>query len=271
MLAEDRSGTFPQITFDHISNIDILLPPLPEQKAIAAVLSGLDDKIDLLHRQNKTLESMAEALFRQWFVEEADESWEEKPLGEILEFIVDNRGKTAPITECGIPLIATNCIKNNNIFPVYEKVRYISDDTYKNWFRAHPKSGDIIFVNKGTPGCVNLVPNPVDFCIAQDMIALRANKKNMSNYYLFLYFRRSEIQSQILNTSVGTTIPHLKKTDLLKFSVLTPNFNLLNEFDNIVDPLFVKMNENVQQIRTLEKMRDSLLPKLMSGEVRVTI
>lgn len=81
------------------------------------------------------------------------------PLSEVLSFIVDNRGKTVPTAETGIPLIATNCIKNNELYPVFDKVRYLSEDTYKNWFRAHPKPGDIIFVNKGTPGRVCLVLN----------------------------------------------------------------------------------------------------------------
>ncbi|MDO9312907.1 MAG: restriction endonuclease subunit S, partial [Nitrosomonas sp.] len=85
LLAEDRSGTFPQITFDHISNLNISLPPLPEQKTIASVISSLDDKIDLLNRQNKTLETMAETLFRQWFVEEALENWEEVTIGDFVE------------------------------------------------------------------------------------------------------------------------------------------------------------------------------------------
>ena len=244
---------------------------IEEQKAIASVLSSLDDKIDLLHRQNKTLEAMAETLFRQWFVEEAGEDWEEKELKTVLEFVVDNRGKTAPASETGIPLIATNCIRNDNIFPTYEKIRYVSEETYNNWFRAHPKPGDLIFVNKGTPGCVNLAPNPVDFCIAQDMIALRVNKNYISNYFLFLFLRSDVIQNQIINSSVGTTIPHLKKTDLLNFNVLIPDSYKLHEFNKIVDPLFLKMNSNINQIRTLETLRDTLLPKLMSGEVRVAV
>ncbi len=72
------------LTLSILRDIQIPLPPLPEQKAIASVLSSLDDKIDLLHRQNKTLEAMAETLFRQWFIEEAKEDWEEKAIGEIF-------------------------------------------------------------------------------------------------------------------------------------------------------------------------------------------
>ena len=77
----------PNINFQEISSIPLLLPPLEEQKAIAEILSSLDDKIDILHRQNQTLESLSQTLFRQWFIEEAKEEWEEKPLTKIADFL----------------------------------------------------------------------------------------------------------------------------------------------------------------------------------------
>lgn len=88
-----HGGVFDTITQATFKEIAINLPPLPEQKAIAEVLSSLDDKIDLLHRQNKTLEQMAETLFRQWFVEERDEDWEEKPLEKLVNIAI---GRTPP-------------------------------------------------------------------------------------------------------------------------------------------------------------------------------
>lgn len=125
------------------------------------------------------------------------------PLTELLSFIVDNRGKTVPTAPSGHKLIATNCVTNNTLFPVYEKIRYLSEETYQTWFRAHPIPGDILFVNKGTPGRVCLVPDPVDFCIAQDMIALRADESKIYPKYLFAVLRSREIQQQIYNTNVG--------------------------------------------------------------------
>lgn len=116
------------------------------------------------------------------------------PITELLSFIVDNRGKTVPTAPSGHKLITTNCVTNNTLFPVYEKVRYLSDETYNIWFRAHPLPGDILFVNKGTPGRVCLVPDPVDFCIAQDMIALRADNNKIYSKYLFAVLRSREIQ-----------------------------------------------------------------------------
>lgn len=139
-------------------------------------------------------------------------SFEKRPLPEILSFVVDNRGKTVPTAENGHILIATNCIRNENLYPSYEKIRYLSEKTYRNWFRAHPEPGDILFVCKGTPGRVCMVPDPVDFCIAQDMVALRANETIVYNKYLLTVLRSARIQKQIEQTSVGDVIPHFKKS-----------------------------------------------------------
>ena len=137
---------------------------------------------------------------------------ERKPLPEVLSFIVDNRGKTVPVDpEGNHVLIATNCVRNESLYPSYEKIRTLNEETYQNWFRAHPVPGDILFVCKGTPGRCCLVPDPIDFCIAQDMVALRANPVIVDNHYLLAVLRSQEIQNQIINTSVGDVIPHFKK------------------------------------------------------------
>lgn len=263
------SSAQPAINQATIKSFDITLPPLPEQRAIASILSALDDKIELNLQMNKTLEEMAMTLYKHWFVDDTNNIVKTLPLEKILDFVVDNRGKTAPTSNEGIPLIATNCVKNQTIYPTYEKVRYIDQETYKNWFRSHPVPGDILFVNKGAPGSVNLIPDPIDFCIAQDMIALRVNQKFVSNFYLFAYFRSSSVQNEIMNMSVGTTIPHLKKTDLLKFQIPIPNFDYLNRYTNKVAPIFDNLNSNRIEIQILTTLRDTLLPKLISGEVRV--
>ena len=180
-------------------------------------------------------------------------SFEKKPLPEILSFIVDNRGKTVPTTENGHILIATNCIKNENLYPSYEKIRYLSEETYQNWFRAHPKPGDILFVCKGTPGRVCMVPDPIDFCIAQDMVALRANEAIVYNKYLLAVLRSARIQKQIEQTSVGDVIPHFKKSFFNQLLIPIPPMQIQRI---IGDYYFVfsekveinnKINDNLQQ------------------------
>ena len=180
-------------------------------------------------------------------------SFEKKTLPEILSFIVDNRGKTVPTTENGHILIATNCIKNENLYPSYEQIRYLSEETYQNWFRAHPKPGDILFVCKGTPGRVCMVPDPIDFCIAQDMVALRANEAIVYNKYLLAVLRSARIQKQIEQTSVGDVIPHFKKSFFNQLLIPIPPMQIQRI---IGDYYFVfsekveinnKINDNLQQ------------------------
>ena len=136
------------------------------------------------------------------------------PLTELLTTIVDNRGKTVPISDSGTPLIATNCIKHNSIYPTFDNVRYVNDEVMQSWFRAHPKPNDIIFVNKGTPGRVCLVPEPVNFCFAQDMMSFRCDSEKIDYQYLFAVLRSDFIQQKIENFHVGLVIPHFRKGDL---------------------------------------------------------
>ena len=111
-------------------------------------------------------------------------------LRDAVEFIVDNRGKTAPTEPTGIALIATNCVNNQDLYPRKLNLRFVSNHTYDTWFRSHPKPGDILLTNKGSQnGAICLVPDPVDFCIAQDMVALRADPKKLSPLYLFAALR----------------------------------------------------------------------------------
>lgn len=175
------------------------------------------------------------------------------PITELLSFIVDNRGKTVPTADDGWKLIATNCVTNNTLFPVYEKVRYLTQETYETWFRAHPIPGDILFVNKGTPGRVCMVPDPVDFCIAQDMIALRADDEKIYNKYLFAVLRSREIQQQIYNTNVGDVIPHFKKQFMDQLLIPVPDRMIQEIIGNLYYELSYKtelnkkINENLLQ------------------------
>jgi len=155
------------------------------------------------------------------------EDYEYMDLPSVLSFIVDNRGKTVPTDENGNHiLIATNCIRNEHLYPLYEKIRFLNEDTYQTWFRAHPLPGDIIFVNKGTPGRVCLVPDPVDFCIAQDMMAFRVNSEIVYNKYLLAVLRSEKIQNQINATTVGDVIPHFKKQHLHEIKIPIPPMSI---------------------------------------------
>jgi type I restriction enzyme S subunit len=267
LLSSATGSTFPNISRSQLENLEISLPPLPEQKAIAAVLSSLDDKIDLLHRQNKTLEAMAETLFRQWFIEEAKEDWEEKPLADIVK-VIDNRGKTPPYQEypTAFPIIEVNALCNTNRMVNYSVIRkYVSEETYETWFRGHPKKYDILISTVGSIGELSMYLIDLG-CVAQNVVAL--SPRGISPFYLYqsLYNLKGEIKE----LDIGSVQPSIKVPHLLSIMIKIPPLELLDNYDEQAKRFVSKITNNSLQIQTLEKLRDNLLPKLMSGEVRVS-
>lgn len=184
---------------------------------------------------------------------------EQISLKNAVEFIVDNRGKSAPTESTGIPLIATNCVSNDKLYPTAERLRYVSQETYDNWFRAHPKPGDILLTNKGSQnGAVCLVPNPVNFCIAQDMVALRANSQKIFPLYLFAALRSQVVQKRIKDLNVDAVIPHFKKTDFDKLLIPLPSRPQQEFIGNLHFNLECKIELNRQTNQTLEEMAQAL-------------
>jgi len=231
-------------------NIETEIPPLPEQTAIASVLSSLDDKIDLLHRQNATLEKMAETLFRQWFVEEAKEEWEEKTLGEITEIKAGgDKPKIYSDTkteECKVPIFS-NGIDKEGLYGFTNTAKIFKEC--------------ITISARGTIGFVCLRQEP--FVPIVRLISIVPNKKYLSVKYLYLWAKTQDI------LGTGTTQEQLTVPDFSRTKIVLPPFTKMVEFTNHVDTLFRKKDFNQTQIRTLTALRDTLLPKLMSGEVKV--
>ena len=176
---------------------------------------------------------------------------------ELVEAIIDNRGKTVPTSENGIPLIATNCIKHSSIFPTFENIRYINQETYDNWFRAHLKPNDILFVNKGTPGRCCIVPNPVNFVAAQDMVGLRF-KKHLNPYYMLAVLRSKEIQNTIENNHVGLVIAHFRKKELVKLKLPILEETIRNKIGDFYEIISKKIELNNRINAELEAMAKTL-------------
>ena len=180
------------------------------------------------------------------------------PFSNLLSAIVDNRGRTCPVGNSGMPLIATNCIDPNSLYPHYDTTRFVSDEVYQTWFRGHPKAGDILFVCKGSPGRTNWVPDPVDFCIAQDMVSVRANPKIIYPKYLFAALRSPIVQAQIENMHVGTMIPHFKKGDFDKLNIPVPS----TAEQHVIGDLYFSISERITLLRetnaTLEAIAQAI-------------
>lgn len=266
-LANQSSGSANQanISKKDIEAVPILLPPLEEQKAIAEVLSSLDDKIDLLHRQNKTLEELAQTLFRQWFVEEVDEEWEEKPLSDFGNVICGKTpSKKKPEYHGGdIPFIKIPDMHGNTfIFSTTDTLTEDGSNSQKNKLLP-PKSICVSCI--ATVGLVSM--NIVESQTNQQINSI-IPKEEYYRYFLYLFMKSSYDLLHAM-ASGGTATLNLNTGNFQRMGVLKPDDETLNNFHILVEPQFQKIFANQKQIKTLENMRDTLLPKLMSGEVRV--
>jgi type I restriction enzyme, S subunit len=246
--------------------LKIVLPPLPEQKAIASILSSLDDKIDLLHRQNKTLEAIAETLFRQWFIEKAQDDWEESVLAKVVT--ITRGASPRPIMDYvqkgTVPWIKIADATGSSSFYIDSTKEFIIESGVSKSVEVYP--GDLILSNSATCGLPYFVE--IYGCIHDGWLLFR-NFDLVSKYFVFFFLK--QINRELNQVADGSVQNNLNTAILKEYPFRIPDKQALNQFDACVEPIIEKMKGNNRKIQTLEKLRDTLLPKLMSGEVRVEI
>ncbi|HSW63501.1 MAG TPA: restriction endonuclease subunit S [Dissulfurispiraceae bacterium] len=251
-----------------VESIPLILPPLPEQKAIASVLSGLDDKIDLLHRQNKTLEAMAETLFRQWFVEEAQADWEEGKVNDLIDVLSGFAFKSSSFADCGIYRLMTIKAVQDGYLET-SNADTINDLPSKMPDYCHLQEGDILLSLTGNVGRCCLVDD-VKLLLNQRVAKLKP-KNERDHGFAYIMFRQAGIRATLEEMAKGTAQANLSPVEMANMEIQIPPENLLLEFSEMVTPSIKKILANKKQIKLLENLRDTLLPKLMSGEVRVAV
>jgi type I restriction enzyme S subunit len=233
-------------------------PELNEQKSIAAVLNSFEDKINLLHRQNKTLEAMAEALFRRWFVEGAGD-WSTGRLGDEFDFTMGQSPPGSSFNEngTGMPMFQGNADFG---FRFPEKRIYTTEPT------RFAKPMDTLISVRAPVGAQNMANE--ECCIGRGLAAFRY--KNNSAFYTYTYFKLRSLMHEITKfNDEGTVFGSISKSDFEAISSPVPPVSVVNGFEVMAKPVNDKVIFNCGQIKLLEKIRDGLLPKLMSGEVRV--
>ncbi len=293
-LRNRESGTvFPSVNKRDIESLLINLPPLTEQKAIADTLSILDDKIELNSKINKNLEDQAQTIFKHWFIdfEFPDENgnpykssggemveselgvipkgWEVVKLNSLIDRI-DNRGKTPPYAKekTKFPLLDVATLRGDNRIIDYNKVtKYVSEKTYNTWFRSgHPKSKDILISTVGSLAELKLFIGNIG-CIAQNVVALRS--KGISECYLYEYLKF--IKKDLASYDIGSVQPSIKITHIINHPILVPEEKCIQRYHDICKKMTNRIYLNSLENQTLSQLRDTLLPKLMSGEIRVAL
>lgn len=269
-------SSVPAIYQSEVKTLEYPKPPLAEQRAIASVLSSLDAKIDLLHRQNKTLEAMAEALFRQWFVDgerrslgegdEAEEGWEEVGLLDVVKLVPGGTPKTtqANYWDGDIMWISVREISENHKGFVNYAYKTITEEGLDNSAaNLLPKFGTVISA-RGTVGKIALLAQPMAYSQSNFGVL----PKNSSNYF-FTYMLVHNSIEELHSNSYGAVFDTITTQSFQTIRHRLPGTEVINSFEALVRPMFLKMLNNTEQITSLTKLRDTLLPKLMSGEVRV--
>lgn len=264
LLASATGSTFPNVSRTQLEELEITIPPLPEQKAIAEVLSSLDDKIDLLHRQNKTLEAMAETLFRQWFVEEAEKDWGEFQIRDIAFHLKESVNPSIePLTK--FPHYSLPAYDNAKK-PSFESGSSIRSNKYL--VKPHT-----ILVSKLNPRFprVWLVLNTAENAICStEFQVIKPKDGNLIGFVYFLLISDDAV-AELEMAASGTSGSHqrVKPDDIFNIKFYTPGLDYLHKFSSIVQPFIEKVKKNRLQIATLEKLRDIMLPKLMNGVIKI--
>jgi len=277
-----HGAVFDTITRETFDQIEILLPPLPEQRAIAAVLSSLDDKIELLHEQNKTLEATAQAIFKEWFVNfnfpGATGKMVESEIGEIpeewevgkFEEVVDIRGGTTPSTtnpefwDGNIAWTSPKDLSNSKEIFLLETEKKITEKGLKQIGSGLLPVGTLLLSSRAPIGYLAI--SNLEVAINQGYIAFLPNQY-FSNYFMFLWLKLN--MQEVINAANGSTFLEISKSSFRNIDCAIPNKNILEKFNEIIKPFFEKILKNIIQTQNLSVIRDALLPKLMRGEVRV--
>ena len=250
-----------------IGDFPIYLPPLDEQKRIASILCSLDDKIDLLNRENATLEAMAETLFRQWFIEEAKEDWEERSLLDCIKLV----GGGTPTTSNpkywngNIYWLSGGDIASNHKKFACASAKCISNVGLNNSSAKLLPEDAMVVSARGTVGKYCLLSKPMTFSQSNYGILPVFDKCYFFTYLLVAY-HIDELQS----AAYGSVFDTITTKTFEGVNVTLPQKeNYITEFEKIIEPYFSKIKHNELQKQSLIKTRDILLPQLMSNEINV--
>lgn len=260
----------PQLPIKDLKTFSVIFPPLPEQQAIAKVLSSFDDKIELLREQNETLEKLAQTIFEEWFGkysidDELPKGWRVGKLGEELETFLwwtPSKLNENFWTNWTIPWINSGEVNN---FRIIEATEMITEEALrKSATKLLQKWTVVIAITWATLWQYSRLE--IDCCFNQSVVWIKENEKIQSSY---IYFWISSNIWNIIKNATWWAHQHINKENVNQTDFLIPRSDILNWFYKLVNPIMDKISNNMFEIKELSKTRDELLLKLMKGEVRI--
>lgn len=273
LMGGQSSSTMPAITFGMMKQIQVPIRPLAEQKKIAAFLSEIENKIKTNNHINRNLSEQLKLLFEDMFITKADDTWADKKLGDFLDLErgLSYKGKFLSEDE-GVPMLNLGNILPNSVFRP-EKLKFYTGE-FKQ--RNVVKPGDIVVANtdltqaREVLGSAIRVPNlGYDTVICSHHISIVRNC-TLSNNFILGLLNMPAYRTRVAGFATGTTVLALPNDTILNCEFKCPPDELLKMFDEISEPIYMKMEEIRLENDKLAEIRDNLLPKLMAGEIDVT-
>lgn len=263
-------STFAEVSASILKSFEIEIPDLPTQRQIARILSSLDDKIELNLQMNQTLEAMAQAIFKEWFVnfnfpgfdgelvDGLPKGWRMGNLGDEFNLIM---GQSPPGT-------SYNDIGEGMVF--YQGrtdfgFRFPTNRLYTTEPKRIAKPLDTLVSVRAPVGDINMANEMC--CVGRGLSSVR----HKSDAYSFTYYMMKNLEP-VFNgfEGEGTVFGSINKSNFESIEIIVPSNEIIYEFETVVNPLDDKILENTKQIQTLTQTRDTLLPKLMSGQIKVS-
>ena len=263
----------------NLINIEVQIPSLKDQRRIAAILSSLDNKIENNNRINSNLEAQAQALFKSWFVDfepfggVMPDCWLFDNISAFPHILETGRRPKGGAVESGVPSIGAEHIKGMGTYD-YSKTKYITEK-----YARSMKTGKIngyellIYKDGGKPGY--FIPNftiygegyPFDECYINEHVLKLDFPDQSFNIFCYFYFQEPEVMTYLNALGGKAAIPGINKSDIENINILSPENEAVKQFGNIVLPYFTTILRNLKENKRLATLRDTLLPKLMKGEI----
>lgn len=284
----DVGSAIPSLTTELLKKIEIELPSLLEQKSIASILSAIDDKIENNLAINKTLEEMAMALYKHWFVDfgpfqdgEFVESelgmipkgWEVKRLENFVEVLSKGttpRMKDVEGLERKIPFLKVKDINSDGEININGLELIPEEIHFKDLKRSILFENDLLFSIAGTIGRVSIVTEKLNNSNCNQALAfIRLKEREKFKAIIYYWLKSDDVQNKIQNSIVQGVQANVSLTVLKELELIEPSNEILIDFANKVNPILELVLKNQKENQTLTQLRDTLLPKLISGEVRL--
>lgn len=279
-IAEQGTTSYPSITRKDIENIELVLPSLKYQRQISHILRNIDKKIATNKKINKNLDELCHLIFKYYFIDfipfskdefidseigEIPINWDVTTVGNILDCKLGGTPSRSNESYWGGDIAWINSGKVNE-FRIIEPSEYITEEGLKkSATKLLPAKTTVIAITGATLGQISLLE--IDSCANQSVIGVIPNNKYP---YEFVYPLISSILFDLLKHQTGGAQQHINKNNVESFNIVCPPDNIITEYNKIVSPLYSQISANSFEIEKLQKLRDTLLPKFMSGEIDVS-